>query len=346
MTQNPYHVLFISPSRLGDAVLSTCLLEGMRQRYGALRVTVVAPSFLHTVFRSMPDCHCILPFVKRSFSRHWFDLWREVKDTPWDIVVDTRGSVMSYMLKARHRYIWSKKYKTASVHINSFLPSEHRVMSLNAMMKAQNLILPKLCVGEDALDAARAWIDQPTLAWAPTANWVGKQWPLPYVIKLMGRFFQSTQDTHNIVLMGAPHEALDIQSIVHAFDHTPFAERIKVCLSPDLEKVAAVLSCCDAFLGNDSGLMHMAAALNLPAIALFGPTPEAVYGPATPSCYIIRGRRSYEQITSSKGFRADAHVSYMDDISLDQVWDTLDYVWNGMHARMHDLESMPLHAKI
>jgi len=57
----------------------------------------------------------------------------------------------------------------------------------------------------------------------------------------------------------------------------------------DLPLLAAVLSQCSLFIGNDSGITHLAAALGVPTIALFGPTDPYVWGPRGTKVYIARG---------------------------------------------------------
>ncbi|MER3484977.1 MAG: hypothetical protein C4345_02345, partial [Chloroflexota bacterium] len=46
-----------------------------------------------------------------------------------------------------------------------------------------------------------------------------------------------------------------------------------------LRQLAAVLSCCDVYVGNDSGVTHLAAALDVPVVALFGPTDPRMWAP-------------------------------------------------------------------
>jgi ADP-heptose:LPS heptosyltransferase len=55
----------------------------------------------------------------------------------------------------------------------------------------------------------------------------------------------------------------------------------------DLPEVAAVLARAAMFIGNDSGLMHLAAAAGAPTLGLFGPTPSDEYGPAGPKAQAV-----------------------------------------------------------
>ena len=56
-----------------------------------------------------------------------------------------------------------------------------------------------------------------------------------------------------------------------------------------VDDLAAILSLCHAYLGNDSGVTHLAAASGAATVALFGPTDPAVWGPRGRSVTIIRG---------------------------------------------------------
>jgi hypothetical protein len=59
---------------------------------------------------------------------------------------------------------------------------------------------------------------------------------------------------------------------------------------PSLAEVVGLLSCADAFLGNDSGVTHLAACMGLRTIALFGPTDPAVYQPLGPRVTVVQGQ--------------------------------------------------------
>lgn len=66
-------------------------------------------------------------------------------------------------------------------------------------------------------------------------------------------------------------------------------ERIEVAQSLPLAELAARLAGCGAFVGHDSGITHLAAALGIPALALWGPSNEKIWRPVHPSSRILRG---------------------------------------------------------
>ena len=64
----------------------------------------------------------------------------------------------------------------------------------------------------------------------------------------------------------------------------------------DLLTVAACLKQCQLFVGNDSGLMHVAAAMGTPTLGLFGPGFENIYGPWGPHCAVVRTPESSTEL--------------------------------------------------
>ena len=126
----------------------------------------------------------------------------------------------------------------------------------------------------------------PILALSPSANRVGKTWPLGRYIDLVDRLTGS----------GGPLAGWSV-AVLGGADEAPAAARLVAALpgrdvrdfsGEPLPATAALLEQAGLFVGNDSGLMHMAAAVGCPVAALFGPTDERLYGPWTANRRIIR----------------------------------------------------------
>ena len=84
-----------------------------------------------------------------------------------------------------------------------------------------------------------------------------------------------------------------------------------------LPHLAAVLSKCTAFLGNDSGITHLAALTGIPTVALFGPTDPAVWGPRGPGVRIVHARRDCAPCTSEE--RQTCRHSCLEEIEPEEV---------------------------
>ena len=76
----------------------------------------------------------------------------------------------------------------------------------------------------------------------------------------------------------------------------------------------------DLFIGNDSGLMHLATACNLPTIALFGPTNDVVYGPWGKNNIVIRTKENYNYFNKIK---INENISYMNSITPEDVYENI-----------------------
>ena len=260
-------ILFITATRIGDAVLSTGLLDHLLRAHPAARFTVACGPAAEGVFARMPRRDATLVVVKRRLDLHWLALWRRTAGTLWDLVVDLRGSALSFLLPARQRAVMRGGRRAG-----------HKLAQLGA---ALGLSLPPLPVSWfDAADRARADALLPPgpryVGLGPTANWSGKVWPPDRFAAL----FRAVRDqmlpgARPVVFAGpGPDERAMAAPVLAAL---PDAVDLAGQLS--LPEASACLSRCALFVGNDSGLMHLAAA-GAPTLGLFGPSPAAEYAPA------------------------------------------------------------------
>ena len=101
----PFKVLFITSTRLGDAVLSTGLLDYVLREHSDARVTVACGPVAAGVFSRMPGLERLLIVEKRRFDLHWLAVWRACVGTRWDLAVDLRGSALTLLVRAKRRAI-------------------------------------------------------------------------------------------------------------------------------------------------------------------------------------------------------------------------------------------------
>lgn len=112
--------------------------------------------------------------------------------------------------------------------------------------------------------------DKPVLALAPGSGAREKNWPLPSFRAVSDWWHRQTSGAV-VVILGPVEEATG--------DYTALSQGAAVARSLDLGKLAALLARSDLYLGNDSGVSHLAAALGVATVALFGPSPVARWAP-------------------------------------------------------------------
>src|SRR3546814_16088281 len=96
-------ILFITANRLGDAILSTGLLDELHRQRPKARFTVVCGPAAAGVFTAAPNLERLIVMRKKPWARHWWDLWKQVAATRWSLVVDLRGSGIGQFLMAHRR---------------------------------------------------------------------------------------------------------------------------------------------------------------------------------------------------------------------------------------------------
>ena len=87
-------------------------------------------------------------------------------------------------------------------------------------------------------------------------------------------------------------------------------------MGANITQTYAFMKKSNLFIGNDSGLMHLAAASGIPTIGLFGPTNDKLYSPYGDNSYIIRTKETYNDF---KKIKINKNKSYMHSISIDDV---------------------------
>ena len=304
-------ILFVTATRIGDAVLSSGLLSVLIDRHPGARITIACGAPAAPLFAGVPGLERLIVLDKRPFHAHWLVLWGASAVARWDIVVDLRGSALAWTLLAKSRIVM--KYRDDSLH---------RVVELGRMLDIDPPA-PRLWLGEDALaEAARLVPDSgPVLAVGPTANWGGKQWPADRFAELVGR--ATARDgilpDARVAVLGAASERDMAAPVLDAVA----ADRCLDLVGVPLQVAAACLSRAALYVGNDSGLMHVAAAAGVPTLGLFGPSPEARYRPWGDHCHVVRTPESHVDLVSAPEFDHRSHRSLMTGLSVDAAYSGL-----------------------
>src|SRR5579871_6288966 len=161
------HILFVSATRIGDAVLSTGLLSYLVEHYPGARFTIGAGRVAAPLFEGVPRLDRIIAIDKQRYGLHWLSLYAHVVGRRWDLVVDMRGSAFAYLVRARSRRVRGKGAR-----------DEPRVVQLGRLFGLDPPPAPHLWTLPRHEEAAAALVPSgvPVLAIGPAANWRGKTW--------------------------------------------------------------------------------------------------------------------------------------------------------------------------
>ena len=306
-----FPILFIASSRIGDAVLASGVIKRLHDEIPGARFTIVAGPLSAPLFADTPNLAQLIVMDKSKGGGHWFKLWSQVRGRNWGLIVDRRGSSIARFLRAKRRAI----HRT--------LPGEpvHKVIEAARLLKvADDPPAPFLFTGPEAEAKADALLDHgsgPILAIAPAANWVGKTWPAERFALLAVQLMQKGQpfEKGRLLILGGPDDRRAAEPLRRSL---PRERWIDLTGQSDLLVAYACLKRARLFVGNDSGLMHMAAAAGAPTVGLFGPSDERLYGPWGEHTRVARGPRSFEQI-KAKDPDLNQPVCHMFDLRVETV---------------------------
>lgn len=310
-------ILFITATRIGDAILSTGLLDHLVRTYPEARITVVCGPAAAGLFEAAPNIERLIVMDKMVFSLHWLRMWVLCLGKIWNMVIDLRNAPLSYVLP-------SLKQR----HLGKVTDDRHRILTLSRVLELENNPPPpKLVCSETHRILARDLVPDgsPVLAIGPTANWAAKTWSPDNFAKLTERFAakDGLLPGCRIALFGRDDERPQAIGLIEAI---PEERRIDLIGRLRLAEVYACLQRCTFYVGNDSGLMHLASAAGIPTLGLFGPSKELLYGPWGDHCASVRTPEGFDDIHPD-GFNHKTSGSLMDTLSVDRVENAARDLW-------------------
>ena len=104
----------------------------------------------------------------------------------------------------------------------------------------------------------------------------------------------------------------------------------------DSTETAAFLKKCKVFVGNDSGLMHMSAALGVPTLGLFGPSMPEHYGPWGPHARSVRSDISFKELVQTPQFDHRKTENLMQGLSSKKVLKALEKLVSELSEKGHN----------
>ncbi|MCG2583640.1 lipopolysaccharide heptosyltransferase II [Massilia sp. TS11] len=272
-------LLIISPNWIGDAVMAQPLLARLRAADPDCLIDVLAPPAVAPVWRAVAEVAEVLTTPFRHGPLQLRERWRYGK------VLRARGYAAAYVLpntlkyallpwfagiRQRVGYKGESRYGLINVMHHDAVPPRPMVPFYAALAEAPDAPLaaslprPRLVVDPVAQAAAKAKAGlapgQPYVCFAPGAEFGGaKRWPPEHFARL------AAEIQGQVLLLGSPKDA-DTCAQIQGPNVRSLAGQTT------LDQAIALIAGARAMVANDSGLLHVAAALNRPVLGLYGPT--------------------------------------------------------------------------
>ncbi len=272
-----HRILIVTLSNIGDAVMTTPVLSVLNQLYPDARIDLVCDPRSAALFVSCPYLGHLHVRDKQSGWIGYLQLIAQLRQVRYDLVVDLRTDFLASLLKANIRFYKLKRAQARHLHA----VEKH----LSAIRTLVGEVTPRLVLWTSSADQARVSRQFPItgtwLAIGLGANFAGKRWPVDRYVAVANALMGHVD---GVVLLGSVAERELAQCFVRQ-SHLPVLDATGQL---SLSQSYALLKQCCAFLGNDSGLGHMAAAAGLPSLTLFGPGEPARYVPWSRAAWFIQ----------------------------------------------------------
>jgi heptosyltransferase II len=285
----PQTIVVLTPNWLGDAVMVLPALAAVRRHYEADTLVVAARTSTAALFRMVPGVDRVLPLDASSrradaealaqiradgallFPNSFGSAWavrRAGIPERWGFASDFRSTLLTKAVrKPRGRMHQSEYYLALVSALGMTLTGEPpRVVVPEGARRRASELLARHGVADDAA----------LVGMAPGAAYGGaKQWPP----ERFGRVARLLHERHGVVsvIVGSRADRGTGDQIV------PGPHIVDLIGQTDLPLLAGVMSRARAFVSNDSGAMHLAAAVGLPVTAVFGATDERATAPLGPT---------------------------------------------------------------
>jgi ADP-heptose:LPS heptosyltransferase len=287
-------VLVLHPGALGDLVLSLPTVALLRARRPGARITIAANlDFLGAVSRR---------YAERSLSLSTVPLHRLFAgDTPTDDDLRFWRSydlVLSWLGADDPEFCRALRAANPDSHVGSWRPSHSDTRHVSLLFAG--ILNPwlgeglspgpaEVSVSPDSAAAADRWLreqgcrpGEALVALHPGAGGLAKRWDSRRFARVAAAL--ASCPGCRVVAVEGPADGGLLKGIGSACPPGTFIEARNL----PLKTVAGVLQRCDAYLGNDSGVSHLAAALGVPSVVLFGPTLPENWAPSGRSVRVIR----------------------------------------------------------
>lgn len=339
--------LVISPSWVGDCMLMQPMLMRLKQRRPDCRIDVFAPPWTERLLRAMPEVHDVIvnPFPHGALQlMARYRLGRRLRAACYDQAIVLPNSWKSALVpffaniplrtgfvgEARHILLNDKReldkqklplmverFAQLAEEAQGEIPRPLANPKLAIDQAQRDATLHKLNTG-NSCPGVRLTLDRPVAVFCPGAEYgPAKRWPAGHYADIAQRL---QQHGYAVWLIGSAKD----KPVADEIDRLAGRNCVNLCGCTDLGDALALLAGAQLVISNDSGLMHLAAALDRPMLALFGSSSPQFTPPLSAQAQVVK-----LDIECSPCFERECplgHFNCMTRLTPDLVWERLQRI--------------------
>lgn len=299
--------LIIGPSWVGDMLMSQSLYRHLKQQDPNQCIDVLAPDWCRPVLQRMPEINQAIAMPVGHGSLQWGvrkqigkELSKQGYGKAYILPNSLKSALIPWFARIPERIGWRGEMRYGLLNdIRTLIKPDfplmvQRYVALSqiagspALLK-EDILAPKLRIDHKAQSEALTKFElnpERAIAFCPGAEFgPAKRWPDYHYARLAQMLIKSG---FQIWIFGSEKDHPVGQQILQQLDPTEQARCFNLAGQTSLPQAIDLIACCNAAVSNDSGLMHIAAAVDTPLVALYGPTSPDFTPPLSDKAEIIR----------------------------------------------------------
>jgi len=287
-------ILIIKPRGIGDVILSTIVLKNLKENLPECEIHYLTESFAAPVLENNPFVSKIYTFGKTLFQN--IALIRELRKEKYDIIFDfysnPRTAQFTFLTKAKLRigydkrgrnYAYNLKIKITDPNLHSALAHLKFLQEIGLKTQSEEILY---FITESEKSFARKFFEENHLGEncigiIPGGGWSSKRCEPEKFAEICKAINEKWN--FNFLILHGKEDFEDAEKI-----HSLIPEISLLAPDTSLREMVALISQCKVVIANDSGPMHLSAALEIPTIGIFGPTNPYAHRPFCKKCFWVR----------------------------------------------------------
>lgn len=287
-------ILIIKPRGIGDLILSTIVLKNLKAEFSECEIHYLTESFAAPILKHNPYITKIFEFKKSFFEnlKLIIQLRKEQYDIIFDFYSNPRTAQFTFLTKAKIKAGYDKRGRRYAydIKVNLTDPNLHSALAHLEFLKLLNIRTDYKELVYQITDEEKKFADEffrttniskNCIGIIPGGGWSSKRCEpekFAEICTLVHELFGS----QFLIIYGNEdkNDALKIYKLTSEFS----------LLAPEtsIRQMVALISKCRSVIANDSGPMHLSAAIGIPTIGIFGPTNPYAHGPFGENGYWVR----------------------------------------------------------
>lgn len=309
-------ILVVRLSSAGDIILCTPVIEVLKAQFPSSEIDFLTKEEYAPLLYGIPFLDRVIPLRKSQRAVYPYILFLStLRKNNYDLIVDLHKNFRTFLLRAmfssikqvvtnkgtfnRRMLVWFKRHIKSPKHISMV-----HLDSLQKLGISTNSFVPRLYLTDEEINLSKKLVDCDgyIVGIHPFARWKNKEWGFERYMELARRF-------------------AEIGMRVLVFSDGVSTEQIDFVKPSDWRELMMYISRCSLFVGNDSVGVHIANALDVPTVAIFGPTsPEFGFAPVGENVRVIYKAVYCSPCSLHGEKRCKKNLICMSSIEVDEVF--------------------------